>query len=153
MLTDVCNYVHNYFEHAIYTGTFNVEDGRIDDLDSLVAPGQRFKVCGSALNDGIYTYKSDAIYNDDGDTSVAMADETFTGTITAMAVPVAFLDILSEIKTWQAKNQAVLETPYQSESFGGYSYSKASGSGSNAGGALSWQDVYRARLNAYRRIS
>ena len=153
MLTEVCDFVHNYFEYAIYDGTFTVEDGTIN-LDSLVADGQRFRIIGSALNDGIYTYHTDGtISNDDGDDGVTLASETFTGRVVAMAVPTTFLAIVADIADWQEKNKAVLESPYQSESFGGYSYTKASGSGSNAGGSLGWQDMFRARLNAYRKIS
>lgn len=153
MLTEVCDFVHNYFEYAVYDGTFTVEDGTIN-LDSLVANGQRFRIIGSALNDGIYTYHTDgAIFDDDGETGVTLAAETFTGRVVAMAVPTAFLAIVADIADWQEKNKAVLESPYQSESFGGYSYTKASGSGSNAGGSLGWQDMFRARLNAYRKIS
>lgn len=153
MLTEVCDFVHNYFEYAIYEGTFEIEDGTID-LDSLVVNGQRFRIIGSALNDGIYTYHTDGtIFNDDGKVGVTLASETFTGRVVAMAVPQAVLSIVSDITDWVDKNKTVLDSPYQSESFGGYSYTKASGSGSNAGGALSWQDMFRSRLNAYRKIS
>ena len=151
MLTEVCNYVHNYFEYAIYSGTFEISDGRID-LGALVKPGQRFMIRGSALNDGIYTYRSGFIFDDDGDTGVSLAAETFTGTIIVMAVPVTFLEILEAIKAWQTKNQAVLDSPYQSESFGGYSYTKASSSG-GSGGVFGWKDQFKSRLNAYRKIS
>lgn len=153
MLTEVCDFVHNYFEYAIYEGTFEIEDGTID-LDSLVANGQRFRIIGSALNDGIYTYHTDGtIFNDDGKVGVTLASETFTGRVVAMAVPQAVLSIVSDITDWVDKNKTVLDSPYQSESFGGYSYTKASGSGANAGGSLGWQDMFRSRLNAYRKIS
>ena len=153
MLTEVCDYIHNYFEHAVYTGSFEVTNGTIN-LDSLVANGQRFRIRGSALNDGIYTYHSNgSIYDDDGTTGVELSPEVFTGTVTAMAVPVNLLKIVKDIKAWVDKNQSVLDSPYVSESFGGYSYTKATGSGANAGGSLSWQDVFRSKLNAYRKIA
>ena len=153
MLTEVCDFVHNYFEYAIYDGTFEISGGTIN-LDSLVANGQRFRIIGSALNDGIYTYHTDGqIFNDDGNNEIKLATETFTGRVVAMAVPATFLQIVNDVKEWQNQNKAVLESPYQSESFGGYSYTKASGSGSNAGGSLGWQDMFRSRLNAYRKIS
>ena len=69
----------------------------------------------------------------------------------------AFLELVAEIEAWQAKNGGVdsnAMSPYQSESFGGYSYSK-SGGGSSDGGASSvptWQSTYASRLKAYRRI-
>lgn len=153
MLTDVCNHVHNYFDYVRHNGTFTVDEFSINGLDSMVANGQLFRVIGSAMNDGVYTFADGCIYDDDGTSTVQLKPETFTGTIAAMSVPVAFLKIVSDIVDWQKKNQAVLDSPYTSESFGGYSYSKAVGSGSNAGGVLGWQDVFRSRLNAYRKIS
>ena len=153
MLTEVCDFVHNYFEYAIHSGTFEISGGTID-LDSLVANGQRFRIIGSALNDGIYTYYTGGqIFNDDGNNGITLASETFTGQVVAMAIPAAFLKVVNDIKEWQEKNKAVLDSPYQSESFGGYSYTKASGSASNGGGMLGWKDMFRSRLNAYRKIS
>lgn len=151
MLTEVCDFVHNYFEHEIHHGTFSIVNGNID-LTGLVKNGQRFRILGSALNDGIYTYYDEsALYNDDDDALADLMDETFTGAIVAMAIPKAFLKIVSEITEWQNKNSQVVESPYTSESWGGYSYTKA-GSGSG-GGVLSWRDVFKQKLNAYRRIA
>lgn len=154
MLTEVCDFVHNYFEYVVHNGTFEISDGTID-LVGLVANGQRFRIIGSALNDGIYTNHEDGIYNDDDDTSVSLASEVFTGTIVAMAVPTAFTKLVKEISDWYDANKAVLESPYMSESFGGYSYEKmgsASGKG-NVKTSLSWQDFFGSRLNAYRKIA
>ena len=41
-------------------------------------------------------------------------------------------------------------SPYQSESFGGYSYTKASASN---GDQVDWKTVFRSRLNRWRKIS
>lgn len=153
MLTEVCDFVHNYFEHGLYEGAFVISDGTVEGISDLLANGQRFRIRGSALNDGIYTYQDGRIYDDDGVAGVVLKSETFTGTITAMAVPVNFLSIVKDIAAWKDKNQTVLDSPYTSESFGGYSYTKATGSGANAGGVLGWQDVFKSRLNAYRRIA
>lgn len=153
MLSEVCDFVHNYFEYEIHHGTFSIVNGGID-LTGLVKNGQRFRILGSALNDGIYTYYDEsALYNDDDDALADLMDETFTGAIVAMAIPKEFLKIVSDITEWQNKNGQIVESPYTSESFGGYSYTKATGSGSNAGGVLGWRDIFRARLNAYRRIA
>lgn len=151
MLEDVCNFVHNYFELERHTGVFEVTDGMLSL--SFLLEGQRFKIIGSALNDGIYTYHADGIKDDDDVDSVILETETFSGTIVSMGVPKAFGKIVSDIIAWQEKNKDVLDSPYTSESFGGYSYTKASGSGANAGGQLSWQDVFRTRLNAYRKLA
>jgi len=78
MLTEVCNFVHNYFEHTTYRGSFEIVDGNID-LSGMVLKGQRFRIIGSAMNDGIYTYHADGVYNDDDNTAEPLLDETFTG--------------------------------------------------------------------------
>jgi hypothetical protein len=67
-----------------------------------------------------------------------------------MAIPKNFLMLAQEIEDWQEQNGKAVASPYQSESFGGYSYSKASGK--NGGGSYSWQDAFATRLNLYRRI-
>jgi hypothetical protein len=72
-----------------------------------------------------------------------------------MSVPPAVLALAEEIDTWRAANADALSSPYQSESFGGYSYSKASGGGAGGSGsaAYGWQDQFAARLAPYRRLS
>ncbi len=148
MLTEVCNFVHNYFEHTTYRGSFEIVDGNID-LTGLVENGQRFRIIGSAFNDGIYTYNDGSVlYNDDNDALVSLIDETFSGTVVAMAIPKTFMDIVNDIRNWQDKNSKVVDSPYTSESWGGYSYTKATGSN----GVFSWHDAFRRRLNAFRKI-
>ena len=57
------------------------------------------------------------------------------------------ITLSEEIAAWNEKNGT--PGPYTSESFGGYSYSKAT----NASGVVvGWQDVFKSRLNAWRRI-
>ena len=76
--------------------------------------------------------------------------ETFTGEIWALAVPGAVIDLAVEIEAWETKNGAVSTGPYQSESFGGYSYTKATDA--QTGGAVTWQSAFRSRLNQWRKI-
>lgn len=151
MLTEVCDYIHNYFEIAVDNGEHTIAGGTI--LAGSLLEGQRFMIAGSALNDGIYTYHADGIKNDDDTDAAELKDETFTGSVIAMGVPVAVLKIVADIAAWADQYGETLAKPYTSESFDGYSYTKATGSGSNAGGALTWQDVFRSRLKAYRKIA
>lgn len=152
MLTEICDFVHNYFEYKTYHGDFTIADGMLD-LDGLLAEGQRFRIAGSAMNDGIYTYHHDGICNDDDNTAVFLLPETFTASVTAMSVPNSLIRLSAEIGAWIDANSKALLSPYASESFGGYSYTKATGSGANAGGVLGWQDMFKSRLNAYRKIA
>lgn len=154
MLTELCAYLRNYFladnqnpDKYIFHGTYTVEGGQMQALSFLV-PGQYYRVIGSVFNDGVWQYQPTG-------KAPAMTDETFTGTIWAMCVPPAFLALADEIKDWTVANADALNSPYQSESFGGYSYSKASGGGAGGSGSAgwSWEDQFAARLAPYRRLS
>jgi hypothetical protein len=76
-----------------------------------------------------------------------LKDEEFTGEIWPMAVPKAVVDLSEEISEWCTNNP---RSAYTSEAFGGYSYVRATGSGTNA--PASWEDVFRGRLNRWRKI-
>ena len=154
MLTEFCAFLRNYFlrdysdpDASIHHGTFTITDGQIQALDFL-APGQYFRVIGSVFNDGVWQYRPSG-------TTEGMTDETFDGTIWAMQIPPAFLALADEIDAWSAANADALGSPYQSESFGGYSYSKASGGGAGGSGsaAWGWQDQFASRLAPYRRLT
>ena len=106
--------------------------------------GQYFKIDGSVFNDGVHKYN---------DTEDVLRDEEFQGYIIAMAVPQDIINLDAEISSWVDKYGEVVDSPYQSESFGGYTYTKASGSGSSSNPQVSWQDKFASRLNAYRKIS
>ena len=149
MLKEVCDYVHNYFHLVDHSGEFTISDGTIP---IVLMEGQRFRIRGSALNDGIYTYYSTGIRNDDDTDDEPLYSETFTGFITGMGVPRDFIRLVSEITQWVTDNASTLNSPYQSESFGGDSYTKASSSG-GSGGVFGWKDQFKSRLNAYRKIS
>ena len=152
MLTEICAYLRNYFlrdystpDRYIHHGNFTIADGQIQVLPFLV-PGQYFRVIGSVFNDGVWQYRPSG-------EAPSMTDEIFDGTIWAMFVPPAFLSLAKEIESWNAENGAALSGPYQSESFGGYSYTRRSGSGASGSDAFGWQDQFGARLAPYRRLS
>ena len=134
MIDEICSSLHNYFAMDIVPGEYTVNDGEI--TLPFLAAGQFFRVVGSVFCDGVYRY---------GDK--LPADETFDGAIWALAIPPALEAIAAEIEEWKAKNADVLASPYQSESFGGYSYSKGTGSDS-----ASWQGAFASRLNRWRKI-
>ena len=134
MIDEICASLRNYFAVDIVDGEYTVNDGEI--TLPFLAAGQFFRVVGSVFCDGVYRY---------GDK--LPADETFDGAIWALAIPPALEDLAAEIEEWKAKNADVLASPYQSESFGGYSYSKGTGSDS-----ASWQGAFASRLNRWRKI-
>lgn len=141
MLTEICAEIKNYFidrDKDIHRGEFVISGGSID-LPFLLE-GQYFRIVGSAINDGVWQYPAHQLQ-----------DEAFSGAVWAMRVPPSLIALAAEIDQWQVDNAAVLSSPYQSESFGGYAYSKSSGR-SEGGAALTWKDQFAARLNPYRRL-
>ena len=144
MLTELCAELKNYFlrdrNADIHYGEYTISGGSID-LPFLL-DGQYFRIVGSVLNDGVYQYPADGL-----------ADEEFTGAVWAMAVPPAVVALAADIESWNEKNADALASPYTSESFGGYSYTKASGSSNNGSGGYTWRDQFASRLAKYRRLS
>ena len=152
MLQQICEEIHNFFIRDRREGTYTVAGGMIQPFD-FAKDGQRFWVCGSDLNDGVYTYHAGEIHNDDDTEIVSLNPETFYGTIFTMAVPRGVLELAQEITGWQEKYADVMNSPYQSESFNGYSYTKASGSGNGGSDPGTWQGKYAKRLNAWRKVA
>lgn len=151
MLNQICENICNYFIQNRYEGRFDIADGMIS-LPLL--NGQRFLIQGSALNDGMYTFHDTGIKSDDDtELAVGLQDETFTGTICALAVPPAVIALSADVKAWVDANGEIISTPYTSENvLGVYGYTKASG-GTGAGGAVSWQDVFKDQLKRWRKVA
>ena len=87
MLQQLCENICNYFIQKQEQGTFEIAGGTIS-LPFLL-DGQRFLISGSVLNDGMYTYHETGIKDDDDNAfaeGVGLKDETFAGTICALAV-------------------------------------------------------------------
>ena len=143
ILTDICAYLNNYFWRQKITGKFKIEGGAINV--PALKNGQYFRIIGSIFNEGVHKYPA-----------TGLQDEEFEGAIWSMAVPTAVIDLASEIKEWIAlyggvDSQAM--SPFASESFGNYSYSKGTVTSAGAdGNSNSWQTVFGARLAPYRRL-
>lgn len=153
MLQQVCEYIHNYFIKAVHEGRYEIADGMIS-LPLL--DGQRFLIQGSALNDGMYTYHDTGIKDDDDAEEVGLHDETWAGTICALAVPPAVIALSGEIKSWVDKYGDVVNSPYQSENvIGVYSYTKSQYGGNQNGNSspASWQDIFGSQLNRWRKVA
>lgn len=148
MLTELCQELRNWFELKKHFGTFKIEGGQLTD-SSFLQDGQYFRIVGSVFNDGVYQ-------NDLSNPEV-LTDEEFRGAIWAMAVPPTVVALSDKIDEWQAMYGGVGSqnlSPFQSESFGGYSYSKGSGgSGSGNGSSVpTWQSTFADELSRWRKI-
>lgn len=138
MLEEILRHLRNWFIVSTHPGRYTVTDGRIEL--PFLASGQYYRIVGSVFNDGLHFYGAGEHLN----------EETFNGTVYALAIPEAVQALAREIEEWQKKHGEAAEGPYQSESFGGYSYTRATDS--QTGGAVTWQTAFRARLNAWRKI-
>ena len=150
MLQQICEHIHNYFIKDARRGTYEITDGLIS-LD-FAKEGQRIMIVGSDLNDGVYTYHTYGLTDDDDNENAQLQDETFCGSVCALAVPPSVISLSSEIKSWMDKYGDAVNSPYQSESFGGYSYTRASG-GKSGNSAASWEDLFSSQLNRWRKIA
>ena len=139
MLTELCQELRNWFEVEKHYGEFVIENQALSV--SFLQTGQYFRIKGSIFNDGVYQYGVDEL-----------TDETFTGEIWAMAVPPDVIQLVSDISAWQDQYGNLVASPYQSESFGGYSYSKASGYGLDGNSGYSWKDAFASSLRRYRKL-
>ena len=143
LLTSVMRFLRNDFARTYLYGTFEIKDGKIDIPERL--DGQFYGIIGSVFNDGVH--------NDD-----ELTDETFEGKIVLMAIPKGFLSLMEQIEDFQKAQieSGAYKSPFTSESFGGYSYSKKKGgSGGNGGtgdSGYGWQDEFMAQLAMYRKI-
>ena len=133
MLEAVLTHLNNWFCREVYAGTFTVTSGTLALPD--LADGQYFRIVGSVFNDGLHQSPA-----------AGLTDETFTGAVWALAVPKSVVTLAEEIKAWAAKNQL---GAYTSESFDGYSYTRATNA---KGAAVGWQDAFAAQLATYRKL-
>lgn len=140
MLETVLIHLKNWFvvPNGVHVGKYTIENGTVQL--PFLQNGQYYRICGSVFNDGLHKY---------GDESDKLKDEAFCGTIWAMAIPNAVVELSAEIEEWQKKNGDAVASPFSSESFGGYSYTKATDSATGA--MATWETVFRARLNPYRK--
>ena len=134
MLDEILAEIRNYFVESIHEGEYTVIGGRITPLDFL-KNGQYFKIHGSTFNDGVYRYHV-----------TGLTDETCSGEIWALAIPPKLIALAADIKRYDEEIKA---SPFSSESFGGYSYSKATDSN---GAPISWQIAFAKKLNQWRKI-
>ena len=150
MLTLLCEYLRNWFDEGCSKeiGKITIAGGEISVRNTPITfkNNQYFRIIGSVYNDGVHCFP-DAELN----------DEEFDGAVWEMKIPAEVVALAEDIANWQAKyggynNPAM--SPFNSESFAGYSYSKSTGN-SYANGddaATGWQGTFKSRLNMWRKL-
>ena len=138
ILTEICAELRNWFvvPNGVHIQTYTISGGSIAPLDFL-QEGQYFRIIGSVFNDGVYQYPA-----------TSLTDEVFEGAVWAMALPPSLIALSAEIEEYN-KSDAGKASPYTAESFGGYSYTKAT----DANGApIGWQKAFASRLSKWRKL-
>lgn len=146
MLSELCHELNNWFEKLVIVSDITIENGNItnDKFLEKIQNNQYFRIVGSVFNDGIYKYTGEPIED--------LADEVYHGGVWLLAIPKEIITLSDDIDAWKAKYataDSVAMSPFTSESFGGYSYSKSAGGES---GGTSWQATFRNQLNKWRKI-
>lgn len=139
MLEQLLRHLKNYFVAEMYFDVYKIEKGSI--TLPFLFEGQYFRIIGSVFNDGIYQYPVSTL-----------TDEEFDGAIWALAIPPEVISLADEIKKWQEKYGESANSPYQSESFGGYSYTSKSNNSMGGNKSFTWKDAFASRLNDWRKI-
>ena len=135
-LNEICAEINNYFDNGdTFNGIITIENGVINE-PIPIDEGQYIRIQGSTMNDGAYCYNSGGLQ-----------DESFKGSVTVMCLPKGFQNLIADISDWKKNNAKQLNGIFQSESFGGYSYTL-----DTAGGRASLKGVFGSRLNCYRKI-
>ena len=138
MLTELCAELRNWFvvPDGVHIGTYTISGGSIAPLDFL-QEGQYFRIVGSVFNDGVYQYPA-----------TSLTDEVFEGAVWAMALPPSIIALSAEIKAYN-DSDAGKASPYISENFGGYGYTKAT---DENGAPIGWQKAFASRLRQWRKL-
>lgn len=152
MLTQICQELRNWFERGLpkYSGIVHIDNGvvTVDGETPSLQTGQHYRLIGTVFNDGVHVW---------GDTQDLTPEADVDATLWEMRVPPVVVDLANDIAAWQDKYGGVGSenmSPFSSESFDGYSYSKASGGSSTGGGGstVDWRSAFASRLNRWRKI-
>jgi hypothetical protein len=140
MLDAVIDYLKNDFRLRSVTGRFVIDGGQLQDIHGLEIPDDGYiRIFGSMFNDGVHLYGDDDL-----------TDEEFDGTIWSLAIPAELLRIVHEIEDSMSDAPTPSSvSPMKSESFDGYSYTRATRAD---GSLMDWRDVYAARLARWRKL-
>lgn len=154
MLERIIRHTKNWFERDaarswirnVVFSTFTIEGGELAIADGFLQEGQYFRIVGSVFSDGLHQWPE---YD--------LRDETFTGEVWALRIPNDFLALAKEIEQWQADYEAFCDkvansdSLYKSESFGGYTYTKADVPSKDEQVGM-WAKAFARQLARYAKV-
>lgn len=147
MLTEILQFLRNWFCKTKYFGEFTISEGALQtrydngvEFSAVnIVNGQYFRIIGSAFNDGVWKFGENGL-----------TDEIFSGAVWVLAIPPAVVALAKEIADWQDKYGASVSSPWQSESYARGSYSRSKVAISE--NSLNWRSVFEDRLSPWRKI-
>ena len=144
MLTEICAYLHNYFDYERFNGKISIEGGNIfcDGKEITLEEGQYFALFRKRIALGVYN-------------AVPEKDKTFEGSVWLMDVPDAILDADKWAEDWMKVNggvESASNSAFQSESFGGYSYNKGTNANGKGGMSVFDNSQFYQKLAPYRKL-
>jgi hypothetical protein len=122
-----------------------VSDGKVfcNDSEIEMQEGQHFALVRTHYVYGTYAYGDE------------IEDSEFDGAVWLMDVPKDVMDVAEKMTEWESANGGVdspAMSPYQSESFGGYSYSKGSSGKGKVGSSVFDNAEFAAVLSPFKKI-
>lgn len=134
--------VNRYFATGYRAAEWRFTGGSIAP-DELFTPGMWIAVSGSIFHDGVWQLDE---WKGLSGLDPKTPDETFFGRVYFLKPPQDFLDLCRRIGEFAQNTPA---GGLQSESFGEYSMSLASGKN---GGILTWEEAFADDLRPYRQM-
>lgn len=143
MLTEICAYLHNYFDYERHSGEISIVSGNIfcNGNKITLEEGQYFALFRNRIPLGVF--------------NEVPADKKFEGSVWLMDVPKAIIDANEWAEAWVTKNGAATSetnSAFQSESFGGYSYNKGANASGKGGMSVFDNAQFSRMLNPYRKL-
>ena len=143
MLTEICAYLHNYFDYERHAGDISIVGGVIfcNGKEITLDEGQYFALFRNRIPLGVF--------------NEVPADKTFEGSVWLMDIPKAILDADKWAGDWMKINggaDSAANSAFQSESFGGYSYNKGTNSSGKGGSSIFDNAQFNRMLAPYRKL-
>ena len=137
----VMRYCRNYFEKGYIDGLFRITGNALRDVGDGV---HWVYISGSMMHDGVWEICNGYLT---GKSVEGLENEEFEGRVWLLAPPADFLETCKTIAAYEEKNPV---GALQSETFGEYSYTRQSLSGTS--GLTGWQAAFRGQLAPYVRM-
>ena len=143
MLTEICAYLHNYFDYERHSGEISIVGGVIscNGNEIMLDKGQYFALFRERIPLGVF--------------NEVPADKEFKGSVWLLDIPQAIIDADNWAKEWMQINGGVdsaANSAFQSESFGGYSYNKGNNSSGKGGQSVFDNAQFNRMLAPYRKL-